>query len=44
MKTAAIAAFVFLSAMPIQPAAAQPASQLATEEFMIPAADPGVQL
>jgi pimeloyl-ACP methyl ester carboxylesterase len=44
MKTAAIAAFLFLSSMSIQPAAAQPASQLVTEEFMIPAADPGLQL
>src|SRR3954469_9838831 len=45
MKTAAIAAFLILCAMSIQQAAAQPAGQpLATEEFMIPSADPGVQL
>jgi len=48
MKTAAIAAFLVLSSMSIQQVAAQaagqPASQLATEEFMIPGADPGVQL
>lgn len=49
MKTAAIAAFLILSSMSVQEAAAQAASQpapqaLATEEFMIPGADPGVQL
>ena len=45
MKTAAIIAFLLLSSMSIHPAAAQPAGQaLVTEEFMIPGADPGVQL
>ena len=45
MKTAAIAAFLLLSSMAIPQANAQPAGQaLVTEEFMIPAADPGVQL
>jgi pimeloyl-ACP methyl ester carboxylesterase len=45
MKTAAIAAFLFLTFMAIPQANAQPAGQaLVTEEFMIPAADPGVQL
>ncbi|HEY7240884.1 MAG TPA: alpha/beta fold hydrolase [Burkholderiales bacterium] len=45
MKSAAIVAFLFLSPMSIPQTAAQPAGQaLATEEFMIPGADPGVQL
>src|SRR5262249_29765311 len=45
MKTAVIAAFLFLSSMAIPQANAQPAAQaLVTEEFMIPSADPGVQL
>src|SRR3954470_23678255 len=49
MKTAAIAGFLVLSAMTIEQPAAQAAVQpapqaLAIEEFMIPGADPGVQL
>jgi hypothetical protein len=45
MKTAAVAAFLLLSSIITGPTAAQPAGQaLATEEFMIPVGDPGVQL